>query len=246
MEIRTVVLFCLMTLLTLVVGAESGSGIKTVSVVFSLAKPPYVSVDLKSGLELEIVKAAFEQEGYQVTPSFTSMKRGEILFRSGSVDGIIDKRLDSALGFGSDIYIEYHNVAATLRSRNIEIKNLEDLQSRSVTGFQTARELLGPKFRKAIANNRRYSEVASQVVQVEQLIRGRVEVIVGDELIFRHFQKKLQAEQGLKGEIEFHPVFQVNCYMMVFHSAEVRDVFNRGLKKIRQNKSYDQIMARYK
>jgi polar amino acid transport system substrate-binding protein len=218
---------------------------KVAIVALGLPRPPYVDLSENSGLEYEIIGAALQKVGIELKPVFASLSRSEVLFRQGDVDGISSYKNAHLEGYASNPYIDYYNVAATLKKKHIALSKIEDLSHYSVAGFQTSKERLGPKYQRMADANPRYTEVATQESQIEQLLRGRVDVIVADVLIIKSYQRVLKEKFGLDSEIEIHDLFPVNSYVVFFRDKNSRDLFNQGLKMIRQNQTYLKIIGRH-
>lgn len=218
---------------------------KEAQIAMALSKPPYIFEEDASGLECDIIREAFKAVGTDFKPIFVPMNRAENSFKTGKVDGVINKLEHSLEGFPSDSYIDYYNVAASLKSKNLKIQSLDDLADLSIGAFQTAKNVLGDKFRTIATKNQKYTEVAEQKLQVEQLLRKRVDVIIGDILVIKYYQRKLKEDLGLNEEIAIHDLFTTTSYRIMFKTAEMRDAFNNGLKIIRKNKVYSDIISRY-
>lgn len=231
---------CLLLLLT---GTLAFS--KEAQIAMALSKPPYIFEDDASGLECDIIREAFKAVGTDFKPIFVPMNRAENSFKSGKVDGVINKLEHSLDGYPSDSYIDYYNVAASLKSKNLKIQSLDDLANLSIGAFQTAKNVLGDKFKTIATKNQKYTEVAEQKLQVEQLLRKRVDVIIGDILVIKYYQRKLKEDLQLNEEIAIHDLFTTTSYRIMFKTAEMRDAFNNGLKIIRKNKVYSNIISRY-
>lgn len=218
---------------------------KEARIAMALSKPPYIFEEDASGLESDIIRESFKAVGVSFKPSFIPMNRAEVLYKSGQVDGVINKLEHSLDGFPSDSYIDYYNVAASLKSRNLKIQTLDDLANLRIGAFQTAKNVLGEKFHSVATKNPKYTEIAEQLTQVEQLLRKRVDVIIGDILVIKYYQRKLKEDLNLNEEIAIHDLFNTTSYRIMFKTAEMRDLFNKGLKIIRKNKAYSDIITRY-
>lgn len=210
--------------------------------------PPYVIVDEWRGIEYDVVREALALEGHTLTPKFFSFARVVRELENGGVTAAMTMRPDSGVrAFYSDSHIAYRNYAITLASHNIVIKNVEDLAGKSVLAFQNASLYLGPAYKAMADGNPAYREEARQVVQPLQLFLGRVDVVVADRFIFGWFandpevKAKTDPTQGLR----FHPLFPATEYHVAFRDAAMRDSFNRGLKKLRDNGTYARIVQRY-
>lgn len=220
---------------------------KEVTIGFGISKPPYIIEETKSGLEYEIIDQALKAAGHTLKPSFAPQTRGELYLKAKEIDGAATKRKDSFEGFfPSDVYIHYHNFTFGLKSKPLQIKKISDLSKYSVRGFQTAKNQLGVEFKTMAEANPKYFEVANQQFQVAQLFGNRVDVIIGDELIIEFFIEKIKTEQGISDEVIKYDIFPLSPYTVMFHDEKLRDSFNKGLAKIKSNKTYEKLLQKYK
>lgn len=210
--------------------------------------PPYIIVDEWRGLEYDVVREAMALEGHTLKPKFVSFARVVKELEDGQVDAAMTMRPDSGVkAFYSDSHVTYRNVAITLAKHNLTIDRIEDLAGKSVLAFQNAATYLGPAYHKAVEGNPRYREEARQGVQPTLLFLDRVEVVVADRFIFGWFahDPEVRAKADTSQTIRIHPIFPPTDYHVAFHDASLRDSFNHGLRKLRENGTYDRIIQRY-
>lgn len=222
------------------------SPVTEVRLAFGLPKPPYIMESGKDGLEIEIAEQAFAASGCKMIALQFPPARGLNMLRAGSIDGLMT--VDEGIGNGgyfSDPYISYQNVATTLTKRHIELHEVEDLANYSVAGFQNASVILGEKFKAVVANHKEYKEYPFQLIQDNLLYTGRVDVVVGDRLIFRYFSTRMVSTIDASQTVTFQPIFPPSPRKAAFRNAELRDRFNAGLKIIRANGKYDAILKKY-
>jgi polar amino acid transport system substrate-binding protein len=219
----------------------------TVRIGVGLAKPPYIMESGKEGIEYEIVEQALAVAGYKMVGMQFPPVRGLALFRAGHLDGLLT--VDQGIGgndFFSDPYVTFHNVATTLASRHIQLNSIDDLQDYSVAAFQNANLILGERFKALTMRHPQYKEYALQVLQNNLLYTGRVDVVIGDRLIFRYFSTRMDSAINAQQPVVFHNIFPPNPRLAVFHDRDLRDRFNAGLKTIKSNGTYDAILSKYK
>ncbi|MBC7917973.1 MAG: ABC transporter substrate-binding protein [Rhodoferax sp.] len=217
-----------------------------VRVGMGLFKPPYIMESDKEGLEYEIADRALAAAGYKMVGVHVPPARGLYMQRAGQLDGLLT--VDEGIGgkdFFSAPYITYQNVAITLASRNIQLKNIEDLSSYSVAAFQNANVILGERFKAVAEKHPNYREYAQQVIQNNMLYSGHVDVVVGDRRIFRYFSTRLDPSINASQPLSIHTIFPPNPRKAVFRDEKLRDRFNAGLKTIQANGVYDGIMKKY-
>ncbi len=224
---------------------------RELKMVFASYTPPYVfqsPVDNRPGILVEIVQQALADAGHTVKPLFLPLGRGFQLLEEKRVDGItISKRALGLDAYYSDYCIEYHNFAIGLESRPLPIKRVSDLRGLSIIAFQKADVYLGKEFANVVASNPNYVEMANQENQVHMLLKGRIDLAVMDRSIFQFFQNKLISEREVSSEVGVHyyELFEPSRYRGAFADKEIRDSFNKGLKKLRESGAYQAIYTKY-
>lgn len=217
-----------------------------VRVGMGLSKPPYIMESGDSGMEYEIAEKALAAGGCKMIPLQFPPARALALLRAGQLDAMLT--VDEGIGgndYFSDPYLTYRNVAITLASRHIELKSIEDLRSYSVGAFQNANAILGPRFKAVAASHPHYKEYPQQIIQDKMLFTGRIDVAVGDQLIFRYFSTRLEPSIDGRQQLVFHYIFPPNPRKAVFRDSALRDRFNEGLRTIRRNGVYDAVVHKY-
>ncbi|MBF0448550.1 MAG: transporter substrate-binding domain-containing protein [Magnetococcales bacterium] len=228
---------------------------KELKVLFSAYTPPYVLVGSEqeqggdsSGIVVDIVREALEGQGYVINPVFLPIGRGFKMFADGELDATTIIKKNSGLkAYYSDVFMQYHNKAITRSNAPFTLSKIEDLKNRSIIGFQLAARYLGPEFESVVAGNPAYLEIANQERQAHMLLAGRTDVAVMDESIFRFFQNKLISEGKVNAEqaVRYNDLFPPSQYRTAFVEQEVRDHFNQGLARLKNNGRYDAIYQKY-
>lgn len=233
-------------------GALSGAAhaqeakMQEVHVGMGLPKPPYIMESGTAGFDYDIAKQALAAGGYKLVGQMLPQARALVMLRTGQLDGMLS--VTEGIGgqdYFTDTYIVYQNVATTLTSRNLKLRQIEDLANYSVAAFQNASMVLGDRFSLVVSGHSDYRELPSQITQNKLLFMGRVDVVVGDRLIFRYFSDKLEPQIDATQAVTYHRIFPESPRKAVFRDARVRDAFNAGLKIIRANSSYDAIVKQY-
>ncbi|MFM4651144.1 substrate-binding periplasmic protein [Aeromonas bivalvium] len=213
----------------------------------SFAIPPYVIQEQGRGIELDLLRAAFDGSEYRLDFQYLPLERTFRMLADGKLDAIINVRpgmLDGA--FLSRPVIRFRNQVFTLPP--FTLMSLDDLATMRVTAFQRATRVLGPDFAAVAARNPHYEEVAKQQTQVRQLLLGRVDAVIMEERVFHYFLDQLQPADPLHGsraQILAHSLFAPTLYHFAFRSAAVRDHFDRALLAMRVDGRYEQIFADY-
>lgn len=226
--------------------ALAGDG-KPVVVAFGESLEPYVIPQRESGIEVEIVREALRLQGLTLVPMFFSQKRLPRMLGNNQIDAIATITPDSGVKAAySDVYITYEDMAITLRSRELPLKNIADLGKYSIAAFPLASQYLGPDFARMAAANPRYGETGNQVDQNRLLYRNAVDVVVADQRIFRYMDQRVGNDfhEDAK-DVSYHDLFTHLPYRLAFRSATLRDRFNKGLAASQANGSYQQILNRF-
>jgi len=222
------------------------AALREVHVGMGLPKPPYIMESGTAGLDYDIARQALAAGGYRLVGHMLPQTRALAMLRAGQLDGLMS--VSEGIGgqdYFTDNYIVYQNVAITLARRNLKLQQIEDLANYSVAAFQNASLVLGDRFSMVASGHSDYREVPAQITQNKLLFTGRVDVVVGDRLIFRYFSEKLEPKIDAGQPVTFHRIFPESPRKAVFRDARVRDAFNAGLKTIHANGTYDAIMKQY-
>ena len=234
-------------LLILCCGAGSHASAAELKIIFSQYTPPYVFED-GTGIVVEIVRAALEAAGHTVKPIYVPIGRGFRMFAEKQVDGTTIVQESSGLKAAySDNFMQYHNRAFALKGRNLQIRSIADLKDLSVSSFQNAEKYLGEEFRRAVAGNPKYREIAQQDAQVQMLMLHRTDVAVMDESIFRFYRQKLVDEKKADRAQEYvaFNIFPPTPYKAAFQDPKVRDDFNKAIAAMRKDGRYDAVYRKY-
>ncbi|MCP4137417.1 MAG: amino acid ABC transporter substrate-binding protein [bacterium] len=220
---------------------------KTITVATGLSVEPYVIKSNDSGFEVDIVREIFALEGYRAKFIYQPLKRTKVSFMRKLVDGVmtIKKQYPEIKeSFVSDTYITYHNYALSLSSKKLKINTVADLADKSIISFQQSSLALGKEFEAMTKKNSRYREMANQRSQVAMFFAKHIDVIVLDYKIFKYHRNRLE-NLPIDLPVAFHRLFKPSNYCMAFRESTMRDVFNKGLKKIKKSGRYKKIIDSY-
>lgn len=233
-------LCCLLCLLPLRGAAE------TLRLGLGSHKPPYIFEAERRGLEYDLLDAAARRAGFRMQPFFAPLERLHLMLAAGQIDAIATtSALSGVPAHYSQPYIAYQNYAVSLASRHLVLHDIADLDAYSVSAFQRARLLLGPRFGSMAAHNPRYREEAQQIVRNRLLYAGRVDVVVGDRRIIEYFRREVARQVDVGQPLAWHALFAPTHYQVGFVSAASRDRFDLGLAQLRRSGEYRAIEARY-
>jgi polar amino acid transport system substrate-binding protein len=227
--------------------AYSSAGAQELKIIFTKYTPPYV-FENDSGIIVDIVRTALSAKGYQIKPVYVPIGRGMKMFSDKLADGTTIIQETSGLQtYYSEDFMQYHNRAFALKSRNFDIRSVADLKGKSIMSFQTANKSLGEEFRQIVTRNSKYREIAQQQAQVQVLLLGRTDITIMDESIFEYYRQKLI----VGGKVDKHQeyvsfeIFPPTPFKAAFNDPQIRDAFNKEIALMRKDGRYAAIYRKY-
>lgn len=217
-----------------------------VMVGFGTHKPPYVFENEARGLEYEIVLAALQAAGLSMQARHAPPERLQLMFRLHQLDAITTTNvMSSGSAHLSRPYLRYRNMAVALSRRQLKIERIEDLGQYSVSAFQRARFLLGDEFLRMTLRNPRYREEPRQIARNRLLYSGRIDVAIGDPLIFQYLDALVADQVDTSQALTWYALFPPSDYQVGFLDPQLRDRFDEGLAIIHANGEHARIRQRY-
>jgi len=216
-------------------------------VAVGLRLAPYVLENSIGGVEYEYVSAIMQQLGYRLRPRFLPLDKIGDEVRSGRADMALTIKPEMTPGMAvSNPYVAYRNVAISLASRQLAIKNLQDLKPYSIAAFANARLYLGPAFAAVVAGKPEYQEYVNQISQNVELYQSKVDVVVIDVNIFSYLNDTVaRAKSASVLPVTMYDIFPANQYCIAFRDAAIRDRFNKQLAHARALPEFKAIKARW-
>lgn len=214
--------------------------------VAGLDKPPFIIEKADKGLQLDLIRQAFQSE--QIAVNFVHIPLGRNItgFRRLNADGImtLPAEYQHPAMFMSKSYINYQNVAISLAENQFVIDKISDLSDKSIIAFQNAKKFLGEDYELSVAYSMDYREVADQQQQMELLFLRRAEVIILDINIFKYFLK-YKSDGVFTKPFKVHYIFNERPYSIGFKSEKMRDIFDTGIQSMKEDGSYQLILDNY-
>lgn len=228
---------------SLVCALSAPKQISGISIGVSPSVAPYVIKANDSGLQLQILKAAFNSQGIDnIEIVYMSNKRAEQALQAGFVDVVMDyagKSFNEI--YQSKSLFSFQNVAVSLKSRGYKINTTYDLSGKSVLAFQHATALLPPSFNAVIQKLQFYDEVINQQAQIDHLLKGWTDIIILEKRVLMYYLQRVDANQ--RKPIAVHTIFPKSPRPAFFNSKVLQEVFDLGLADIIENGEYAKIMA---
>jgi len=212
---------------------------------------PYLSKKLPhNGFASHIVTEAFALVGIKVEYNFFPWSRAYKLAKEGKWDGTVvwldtsERRRDFHY---SDPVVPSKNAFFLLKYSTFNWDSLEDLKDVRIGGTLTY--AYGEAFDAAEkAGIFKTDRARSDELGVRKLIKGRIDVFPGELMVTYSLIRKM-LPPDTASLLSHHPklIQEQPQYLLlskkVEGSAALRDMFNRGLKKLKASGRYDQIIA---
>lgn len=250
-------LFCLLTGLLALLADSSYAGEKRVRLA-AIESSPYIGQELnQQGYAAELVRAAFEKEGYKLDIRFYPPARARALAASGQVDGLLPTTADPALN--EDFLISAPFPGANiglLKKRSLALsypadapqRPLETLRGLSHLRFGALRGAnVSAEYEKADFLKREY--VSEDLQLLDMLSLDRIDLMVVDK--YRAGDLMVLHRPHLIGSLEFlnPPLFRSDFHLALGKRAPsasvLRDAFNRGLAQLERQGAVEQIMLHH-
>ncbi len=222
-----------------------------VNIAFTMSMAPYLMEKNRSGIELDIIMYALNASGHTFKLyGNIPYKRAIRLMAEKEVDGIAsnlnnkDYSQTKIKFYNSATTLNYIDCAITLKENNFVLKTMSDYQNKSIMAFASASATIGPLFYKMTKSNKEYSENIEQRKHYVLLLKNRIQVAIGDKNIFNTVVRREIGDQI--NLFKFHNLTDPTPRNVKFYDIKLRNDFNKGLKIIKQNGKYQEILDRYK
>lgn len=238
---KHVIGFILFSLISL-----NGFAAQSYKVVVGHSKPPYIIENNQTGFELELIQQLLINIGKNPEFIFIPFGRSEKMLSVPGISAVMtaNKKMFPNISTLSESYIDYQNVAISLKKNTISLNRIADIANYSIASFQLAQKLLGDEFATAVAHSPMFIQVANQERQVELLLHERVDILVMDIKIFLHNLAKLRKSQK-HSDIQFHHVFPVSRYSVAFKNSGDVTAFNQALTDFKSTEKYQHLVEKY-
>lgn len=222
-----------------------------VQIGFGQQKPPFVFIEEKRGLELDLVREALAYRGHTMQATLLPKRRLQRMLHAKTLDGMASLRISESLPgvYFSDPYITFNNYAITKQSANHVINSFEDLRGKRVLAWPNARKDLGADFARVVVPPVGTRGLYSEHEQIEQnrfFWRYPNAVILIDKSIFGWFRQQLSRSLDTSEDIVLHPIFDGGSrYGVAFRDEAIRDDFDAGLAQLHQTGRYQALVDSY-
>jgi len=212
---------------------------------------PYLSKDTPHyGFASHIVTEAFELVGVEVEYGFFPWKRSYKIAKEGTWDGTVvwvdsDERREHFLY--SDAVVPQTNRFFHLKSFDFDWNSYEDLTDVKIGAtleYAYSKEFDAAEAAGIIKTRR----VPSDETNLKMLLKGRIDVFPGETMV-TYAQIRDTFSQEDAGLFTHHPkaINEDPMYLLLSKQVEgneaMLDLFNEGLKRLKESGLYDQIIA---
>jgi len=210
---------------------------------------PHYGKDLKQGgYTVEIIREALKRVGYELQTVWLPWKRAQLEAARGDYDGLGASYYteERAKKFAYSDPIASTEVVFFKRTEDtINYSNLEDLKPYTIgTGFG-----YGYPAKFAKADYLKKVEAYELKTNIKRLLHKRVDLIIGSKEAIRFYLKQDFPDKVHSVEILGKPLETLSLYvpfskMRPNYMQKVQD-FNRGLKMIKEDGTYQKIMKEH-
>lgn len=211
--------------------------------------PPFLDPDSSgNGLVFEIADLAFKTQGYKLEMEFVPWARAIRGVKEANYDVLLatwyTEERNGYLRY-SEPYLENEIKFIQRLEDNFEYQGLASLTGKNVgivRDYGYGDEFLNAtNFKRAEANN--------LLQNVKKLVSGRIDLTLEDEIVSRAILKSraphmLQKIKFTKNSFSKKSLF-LTSGRKNSRSKKLVEVFNRGIKEIKGNGGFDEIMKRY-
>lgn len=216
---------------------------KTLSVAVNLGKPwaYYHPVQGVTGIDVEIIRTVFKRLGYEVDFHLLAYNRLIKEFNDGVFDFASPAAFHSNIGVLTQKYLPFSDVAISMKSRGVVVKNIGDLQNYRIIAYQHAESVLGQEYKETVKQTP-YLELAEREVQIKLLIHDRTDLVIGERRLLTYIAKELYPSHPL----DIHNIFPVVNYGAIAKDKEIAQRFDIELNKFILTGEYQRVLDKWK
>ena len=211
--------------------------------------PPYFGENLENGgIMTEITTEAFKRTGWDYNLKFMNWNRAMGLAKKGKLDGVqgayYNKERDRNFMFTDEI-ISANIVIFQKKGAGISYNSLEDLKDYTfgiLRGWAYPEEFVKADYLEK-------EETDTPKTNILKLLKDRVDLIVADKLVTldvanEHYPDQADRIEALEPPLEEKPLHVIVTEKLPNHAEIVND-FNKGLKMLKEDGTFDKIMEKH-
>lgn len=223
---------------------------ENVNIAFGIGREPYtLNKTYLKGIEYDLIQKILNQSNITIknTKNLPQNDLEYLLKYDNEFDMVVSIKERKDGFYYSNNFINSQNVAISRIEDNIHIDNVKDLENKEIMAFNRAYKYLGKEYNKLFNpedSPSSYMEVGLQEYQVRDFLEKKVPVIVIDINIFKWYLKKIGSD--LINKYKIHSIFPFkDSYQVAFRDKNMRDIFNKNLKKIKDSGEYEEVFNNY-
>lgn len=225
---------------------------RTVTLSFAETNAPYAWIKdgQVQGLEFDIMSSAFALVGYRVEAVARPYLRLSTILLNEKIDGATGLHPDELPDYYfSQPYMSYENYAIVRKDSGIDLQRTADLFSHTVAAWKGASKILG--FERdlsatlAAAKDKTYLEFADQSVSYRYFWNRRADVLLSDKYIYERYLREHPESAATAPPVTYLPIFPENAVSVAFKSPHLRDEFEEGLRRLKENGGYRHLFDQY-
>ncbi len=241
-----------MYLIIILIGISLSSQVhakKSIEIATEPAWEPYWGKDLlNGGFMVDIARQAFKRVGYDMNMNWMPWKRAEKLSYTGKYDGLLgcyftEERTKKLEYSGPVAAAEV--VLFELQGRNIKYAKLTDLVPYTIgvgRGYANTEEFDAADYLKK-------EEATDTRTNIRKLLKGRIDLMIDSKKVVQNILNiNFPKEKDAVSVVE--PVLQSRDLHIGISKAnpnhkEIVKAFNRGLKLLKEDGTYDKILKQH-
>lgn len=222
---------------------------KEVTIAIPEPEEPYYNRLHDTGAELEIIRAAFKDLGYEILPYYLNYEYIPDALDNGDIDCATSLTPFKGLNaFYSDPLVRHPFVAISLTKNSIILKEINDLSDKDFSAFFGATNELGHTYQSLVKQRhtkKMRPEQHSATSLVNMLFQEETSIVLMDKHIFEFNRKKLGMRAERMQAVTYHPIFQPLSHPLTCKNADLTASFNQSLQKLRKEGQYQTILTEY-
>ena len=218
---------------------------KKVNILFGKGREPYAfNKKYLKGIEYDLVEHILKMSNIYINKTLylnlLDNRKALNQYKDFDVSVTIKEKKDNF--YYSNNFISLNNIVVSRAEDNVRIDSIKDLRNKNIVAFQAASKYLNTSLSKLKIKT--YKEEENQKKQVKDFLDKKSDLIILDINIFKWYLQKLSKQE--LSDFIFHDIFtEKNKFKVAFRNRNLRDIFNKNLKEIRDSGKYKEIVNEY-
>ena len=210
---------------------------------------PFFIEENERGIFVDVIKEVFKLMP-QHTIKFSFMTNRRLLedLNTGALDAAVNMLENYELNhvYLSEPVFRYRDAVIALKSKNLTINAVADLQKTSIATHQGAMDYLGAEFKALAQAHPNYKEYRVQSQICEAVAAETMDVGIEDPYVFFFDLKRLNQADTPADAFAVYPIFPEGYTLMGFKDESIRNEFNQALATLKANGTYEAVFETYK